>query len=164
MNRLPPRTVGLGAAAPMPAALAQAQTDLQNQVIAVIQAGDTYLQAGETAQALATYKAAGAAGATGVGPEIDLAGYAAASQPFTQHAWRINASLQTATDPATAQNYAKNMQLYYTEAISAAYYAATAPPEPGLPPLGGSQVAWAAVAAAVLGAAFVHVRGPSWSI
>jgi hypothetical protein len=155
---LPPRRVGLGAL-PTPAALTQAQTDLQNQFTAVVQAGDTYLQAGETAQALTTYKSAGAVGAGTIGPEIDLAGYPQASQPFTQKAWRVNAYLQGTQSATDAAAYAHNMNLYYAEAISAATNAATEPPVLALPPLGGSQVALAAALAGVIGALVVHARG-----
>jgi hypothetical protein len=157
MMKLPPRRIGAAPVAPesLSPAFAQAQTDFQNQVVAVIAAGDTYLAAGETAQAIATYKAAGMAGATSVGPEIDLLGYPSASQPWTQQAWRINALLQATNVAADAQAYVKNIQLRYSTALSAAAFAATAPP-PSPPTLGASQVAWAAVVAAGLAAAWVR--------
>ena len=99
------------------AALQKAQTDWQNQVVAVIAAGDSYLNAGETAQALSTYQAAGNAGATSVGPEIDLIGYPQVSQPWTQKAWKLNALLSATTAVGDAQSYVKNMSLDYQIAL-----------------------------------------------
>lgn len=79
---------------------AQASTDLQNQVVAVVAAGDTYY-AGNVAgfsqdfsDAVLAYQAAGQAGATNVAPEIDSSGSAAATSPITGQARALNAQLQ----------------------------------------------------------------------
>lgn len=105
----------------------QASTDLQNQVAAVITAADTYLQGGEIANAIQAYQAAGQAGATGVGPEIDLAGRPETTQAWTHWAWQLNAALAaipststSQTDATTAQNLAKQMLTLYEDAIGVA--------------------------------------------
>lgn len=106
----------------------KAQTNLANQVAAVVAAGDAYLaaQPPEYSAAVSAYQAAGNAGATSVGPEIDLAGRPAATQPLTQQAWLLNRGLAAMT-PATAdaayaqsaQSTVKNMVLLYNQAIDA---------------------------------------------
>jgi len=105
----------------------QASTDLQNQVAAVITAADGYLSAGEIANAIQAYQAAGNAGATGVGPEIDLAGQPNLTQAWTHWAWTINAQLAaipststSQTDATNAQNLAKQMLSLYQDAIGVA--------------------------------------------
>ena len=111
---------------------AQAQTDLNNQVGVTIQAGDAYLAAKEYGNAIQAYMAAGNAGATSIGPEIDLAGAPNVTQPYTQKAWLLNGALQQAGGSATAagkmpaaqdaqvaQGYAKQMLAYYQQAIAA---------------------------------------------
>lgn len=104
----------------------QASVDLANQVVAVIAAGDIYMNASpaELTQAVSSYQAAGNAGATSVGPEIDAAGSPFTSA-FTQQAWTLNAALAAvnATTPAMidariAQSYAKQMSALYTQAIA----------------------------------------------
>ena len=74
---------------------AQSQQDLNNEVSAVVAAGDTYLASNEFANAVQAYMAAGQAGVTNVGPEIDLAGSPNNTAPWTHRAWVINAALQT---------------------------------------------------------------------
>ena len=105
----------------------QASTDLQNQVAAVITAGDSYLAAGEVANAISSYQAAGNAGATVVGPEIDLAGQPNLTQGWTQWAWALNGQLAaisatstSTTDGTNAQNIAKQMLTIYQDAIGVA--------------------------------------------
>jgi len=123
LGRLPPRSLG---ATPMSVTgFAQASTDLANEVTAVIAAGDTYASAtpAEPASALSSYKAAGQAGATVVGPEIDLAGAAWATQPLTHQAWVTNGDLQaiTGTDAASlaqARLLVTNMQSLWQQAIN----------------------------------------------
>lgn len=134
------------------AALQKAQTDWQNQVVAVIAAGDSYLNAGETAQALSTYQAAGNAGATSVGPEIDLIGYPQVSQPWTQKAWKLNALLSATTAVGDAQSYVKNMSLDYQIALSGVLDKINGLDVATLPSIGASQVVMAAGMAAVIGA------------
>jgi len=144
LGRLPPRDVAvhktLGALAP---AMAQSQADLENQVVAVVAAGDTYMNATppEYAQAISAYKAAGQAGATSVGPEIDLAGASAVTQPMTHQAWTSNGDLQalSGTDQATAASaklYITNMVALWQQAIndgSDALASAKAAASPGGP-------------------------------
>lgn len=103
-----------------------AYSDLSNQVQAVITAGDQYLAAKEYSSAVQSYQAAGMAGATSVGPEIDLAGAPNVTQPITQTAWTVNAQLAaiastnaTAATASQAQTLAKQMLDLYVNAISA---------------------------------------------
>jgi hypothetical protein len=133
------------------AALQQAQTDWQNQVVAVIATGDSYLNAGETAQALSSYQAAGNAGATSVGPEIDLIGYPQVSQPWTQKAWRLNALLAATTSVGDAQAYVKNLSQDYQIALSAVLDKINGSNIAPLPSIGPTQVVMAAGLAAVIG-------------
>jgi len=78
---------------------AQAETDLQNQVIAVIAAGDVYYRENvanfylDFSDATLAYQAAGQAGATSIGPEIDAVGVAL-TPPIVQQALTLNDSLQ----------------------------------------------------------------------
>jgi hypothetical protein len=104
-----------------------APTDLANQVNLPIQAGDTYLAAGDFKAAVNAYQAAGNAGALSVGPEIDLAGNPTQTQPLTQQAWIANVALAainnqtpTATDAALAQSYAKKISNLYQQALTVA--------------------------------------------
>jgi hypothetical protein len=77
----------------------QPALDLQNQVTLAVAAGDAYYLADTTAfrldfsDATQAYQAAGQAGASSVGPEIDAAGASSATSPLTQQAWSINAQL-----------------------------------------------------------------------
>jgi hypothetical protein len=105
---------------------AKVQTDLDNQVVAVIAAGDTYMNAvpPEYKAAIEAYQAAGNAGAVAVGPEIDV--LAPQAQTLTQAAWQANAALATVgtTQPSidsarVAQGYAKQMATLYGQAIAA---------------------------------------------
>lgn len=103
---------------------AAASSDLQNQILTPMQAGDIYYNSGEYSSAVASYQAAGAAGATSVGPEIDLAGAANVTQPLTQQAWQINGALaalqgadQTTADLARSE--AVQMLSLYQQAMAA---------------------------------------------
>jgi hypothetical protein len=155
------------------AAFTQAQSDLESQVEAVIQSGDTYLQeaagnsttassgstttGGTWASAVQAYQSAGQAGATSVGPEIDLVGVANVTQPFTQQAWQLNTSLAaiditsaTQSDAENAQQIAYQMLDLYTQAILAGQTALDqgnpgVVPPPGPPNVGGI-VLWTALA------------------
>lgn len=104
-----------------------ASTLLANQMTAPIAAGDTYMTEAtpDFAQAVSSYQAAGQAGATSVGPSIDLSGASAVTQPYTQRAWRINAQLAvipttgaTLVDAQQAQTLVKQMQSQYQLAIA----------------------------------------------
>ena len=108
----------------------QALADLQNQVQTPIKAGDTYLGEKDYAGALQAYQAAGQAGATSVGPEIDLVGAAPYTQPWTQKAWTANGTLASLgsvlnSDPnaksiaTQAQGLVKGMLANYVSAIQA---------------------------------------------
>jgi len=117
---------------------AQATTDLQNEVIAAAGAGDTYLAANDFKGAVTAYQAAGNAGATSVGPEIDLAGNASVTQPYTQQAWTLNAALAavnssspTQADAQTAQGYIRQMIGLYQQAIVAGGGGAIVPTSSG---------------------------------
>jgi len=158
-----------GAAGPTPPSPAytfdQASTDLQNQVASVIASGDTYLSSGEVANAIQAYQAAGQAGATSVGPEIDLAGQPNLTQGWTQWAWQLNQQLAaisgsstSTTDAQTAQNLAKQMLTVYQDAIQIATGqggAIQVPPQVivGTPPARNPPSSEVAVGAAVLGVA-----------
>jgi hypothetical protein len=109
---------GVGATLHPFASYTQATADLANQVSAVIVAGDTYLSNGDTAAALSAYQAAGNAGASNVGPEIDLSGLPSVTQPLTQEAWSYNGHLQATTDAKVAQTLAKEMEVLYQLAIA----------------------------------------------
>lgn len=115
--------VALGATAITP--YDQAATDLQNEVVAAAGAGDTYLGQGDFKGAVTAYQAAGNAGATSVGPEIDLVGAASVTQPSTQKAWTLNAALAAVNaaapsqaDATLAQGYIRQMIALYQQAIS----------------------------------------------
>ena len=84
------------------ATFAQAATDLQNEVVLVVQsAGDSYYSANvknlvlDFSDATEAYQAAGQAGATSVGPEIDSVGAPSVTKPLTQQAWVVNGQLAT---------------------------------------------------------------------
>jgi hypothetical protein len=166
-GRLPAKAIGMGAV-PLPLGFAQAQTDLQNQVILVVTAGDTYLQAGETANALSAYQAAGQAGATSVGPEIDLAGMPNTTQPYTQQAWQINGFLAQTTDAPTAKQYAYSMIALYQMAIASAKNVALSAPNPAAlnvtpdaATISPARVVFGtALAGLIAGFAWVHLKGP----
>jgi hypothetical protein len=105
---------------------AQATVDLQNEVIAAAGAGDTYYGQNDFKGAVTAYQAAGNAGATSVGPEIDLAGQPTVTQPYTQQAWTMNAALAAVNssspseaDALTAQSYIRQMIVLYEQAITA---------------------------------------------
>jgi len=104
---------------------AQSTADLSEKVQAQATSGDSSLSSSQYAAAITSYIAAGNAGATAVGPEIDLAGYPNLTQPWTQGAWQINAQLAALagkTDQAsaqTAQTYVYTMISQYQGAIAA---------------------------------------------
>ena len=103
---------------------AQASTDLQNQMLLPLEAGDLYYDATEFSNAVQSYRAAGQAGATSIGPEIDLAGAANVTQPLTQAAWKLNAQLASVSgsDQASADQaraFATQMLSLYQQAIAA---------------------------------------------
>jgi hypothetical protein len=113
---LPPRTIG--AVSPLPVTtlpqsgpFTQSAADFQSGVILPIQAGDAYYNAGQYADAITAYKAAGQTGATTVGPEIDISGAAAVTQKFTQNAWVTNAELQKMSDTYPTSDAKKNADL-----------------------------------------------------
>ena len=116
----------LGAVAPAADPFAQAAGDLANRVNAVIASGDGYASSGNNPSAVSAYQAAGQAGATAVGPEIDMAGASSITQGITQQAVSLNSTLQalnnstsTTTDAQTAAGLAKQMAALYAQAIDA---------------------------------------------
>ena len=110
----------------------QAQADLATKMQTQLTVGDTANTAGQYVQAITAYVAAGNAGATVIGPEIDLAGYPNVTQPWTQAAWQMNGALATIaatttptqTDATSAQTIAYDMLSYYQSAITAGQQAA----------------------------------------
>jgi tetratricopeptide (TPR) repeat protein len=123
----PSRNQGLGDAA----AFNQASIDLHNQIELPIQAGDTFLNAGDTQGALSAYKAAGQTAATTNGPQIDAAGAVSATQPLTQFALGLNGRLQAASDAVAAQGLAHQMLVTYQDAIQQGLIALANPPSSG---------------------------------
>jgi len=99
------------------------------------------------AQPVQTYQSAGAMGTSTIGPEIDAAGPAATTQPYTQAAAKLGAELaklptsgrsntQGQQDAALASNLARQMLTLYRQAIASATAAAAAPSPPA-PATGG---------------------------
>lgn len=88
------------------------ETDLTDMVESVIAAGDMYLSATppEYSQAVSSYQAAGMAGVTVVGPEIDLAGAPLITSPHTYKAWQINAQLAAIPSSTAGLPEAQNAQ------------------------------------------------------
>ncbi|MHB8563248.1 MAG: hypothetical protein ACYDDA_04735 [Acidiferrobacteraceae bacterium] len=116
------RDVGAAIAASL---YTQSQVDLAAVQQGVF-AGNSYLVAGEYANAVQAYQAVGLSGATVVGPEIDLAGAPNITQPYTQKAWAINAALAavnqataTLADAQRAQALIGQMVVLYQQAIAA---------------------------------------------
>lgn len=115
----------VGIALPSAGPFDQAQIDLVNQVNGPIYAGNVYLAEGNYGAAVLAYQAAGQAGATSVGPEIDLAGAAWVTQPLTHQAWISNGDLAaiastgaTQAQAQTAQIYISNMSALWQQAIN----------------------------------------------
>ena len=141
LGRVNASRVGVGAVSPAGAAarFAHSVADLAALQSSVF-AGDMYLQGGEFGSAVGAYQAAGQAGVTTVGPEIDLAGAPNTTQPITQQAWTINgqlaaigASSPVLADATRAQGFAKQMLELYQQAIAAGTVALSkgADPAPG---------------------------------
>jgi hypothetical protein len=122
---------------------AQSSIDLDNQVLAPLGAASTYLGEGQYQAAVTAFQAAGEAGATAVGPEIDLVGAANVTQPITQRAWVINGALAAVnstttaalSDAIAAQQFANQMAALYQTAIDAGRRA-LAVTQPGYVPAG----------------------------
>lgn len=114
------QSVGAGAVRVLRYGLGSAQSDL-DAFNASITAGDTYLAAGEYSSAVTAYQAAGNAGVTVLGPEIDTQTNGL-SKALTQQAWAINGNLAavTGTDASAAQSaqgFARQMQNLYVQGI-----------------------------------------------
>ena len=164
--RLPVRFLGTPpSGAPVPStvevagAYQQASTDLQNQMALVIQAGDVHYGASDWEAAITSYQAAGMAGATADGPEIDLVGAANVTQPFTQQAWNLNAQLAELS-PTGGQESANAARSYVTQML-ALYQTAMAQGQAaldqgGVPP-GGSLSLFQAAVYAIGGGAVIVV-------
>jgi len=158
VGMVPARLGALGAPG---SPFAQANANLTAMMWAV-KAGDMYRQAGEFANAIGAYQAAGNAGATVVGPDIDLAGAPSTTQPITQQAWALNGrlngglwliggqlvplsaspTLEAATAAASA---VKQMIAYYQQAIAvgtAAVASATKTAFPGPDTSTNTIIAW----------------------
>jgi len=95
--------------------------------------------------AISAYQQAGAVAVAKLAPEIDGAGAAAATQPFTQQAWQINGVLSGLPTSAannqagygtalSAGTFGRQMQALYTQAIAAGTAALGAPAPPPSPP------------------------------
>jgi hypothetical protein len=153
---------------------AQSSIDLDNQVLAPLGAASTYLGEGQYQAAVTAFQAAGAAGASAVGPEIDLVGAANVTQPITQRAWVINASLAAINNTATAaladaiaaQQFANQMAALYQTAIDAGQRALSKTPlgmVPGGPDAGYSAaqvLVGIAVAGTLLGIVIGKTKTP----
>ena len=121
---MPGFDVGVGAAAkPCTAtSFAQASNDFQNVIMEALIAGDTYY--GEDKKnmlldytdAVTAYQAAGQAGATCIGPEIDSVGYASVTSTFTGQAWTINKTLATLPKSGAPDPSSNMPSPYYTQA------------------------------------------------
>jgi hypothetical protein len=170
-----PGAIVMGIGAPNAGPFDQAQSDLENMVGGPISAGDVYLTEAGTdlpangqadtpstnyASAVTAYQAAGMAGATVVGPEIDLAGASWITQPLTHQAWVSNGDLQAITATGAtqeqaqlAQTYIKNMMALWQQAINdgiaAVVVGATSPPPPKST---GSVAFWTLMAGGLAGA------------
>ena len=120
-------------------------TQLQGDLAAfesTLGAGLLYLRGGEYDSAVDAYKAAGNAGATVIGPEIDGLGAPTVSQPYTQAAWTLNGQLAainstgstgtaaTAADANSAATLASNMDAQYLAALGVSPVIAGAQPGP----------------------------------
>jgi hypothetical protein len=162
--RLPVRFLGAPpSGAPVPStvevsgAYQQASTDLQNQMALVIQAGDVHYGASDWEAAIASYQAAGMAGATSDGPEIDLVGAANVTQPYTQQAWALNSQLAELS-PTGGQESANAARSYVTQMLNL-YQTAMAQGQAaldngGVPP-GGSLSLFQAAVYAIGGGALI---------
>jgi len=128
-------TMGLGApptGAAIPSTVvvsgtyALASQDLDNQMRLPMVAADGYYNNGDFPGAVTSYQAAGSAGVSQDGPEIDLAGAAIASSPFTSLASQANAMLQSISatgagqaEADSARSLALLMLTYYQQAMAA---------------------------------------------
>ena len=172
LGKHPPGLAGPPATPPVPyptpsGAYADAMTGV-NAMAATAWAGDTYAAAGELAQAVGSYQAAGAAGATVVGPQIDLSGAPNTTQPMTQQAWTLNAALAAvnaatpaAADVQTAAGYAQQMLALYQQAIASGQTSVVrkSDPSPGPATSSGKAVAIAVGVGAAVGiAAALYLR------
>jgi hypothetical protein len=165
--RLPMRFIGAApAGAPVPSTVEvsgsydQASTDLQNQMVLVMQAGDIHYGANDWEAAITSYQAAGMAGATSNGPEIDLAGAANVTQNYTQQAWQLNTELSQLS-PTGGQESANAARSYVTQML-AFYQTAMAQGQAaldngGVPPGGSLSLFQAAVYAIGGGAAIALI-------
>ena len=157
-DQLMPARRGLGLADPY----ASTQSPL-SAMVSTIGAADTYLAASEYSNAVTAYQAAGTAGATVVGPSIDLSGAPNVTQPITQQAWQINGMLAmiapataTVSSATQAQTYARQMLTLYQNAVKAGTAAQQNPSAPpGGGPSGGPATAPGPLALYVLGGGVV---------
>jgi hypothetical protein len=123
----------------------------------VIQAGDVHYGASDWEAAITSYQAAGMAGATSDGPEIDLVGAANVTQPFTQQAWNLNSQLAELS-PTGGQESANAARSYVTQMLNL-YQTAMAQGQAaldngGVPP-GGSLSLFQAAVYAIGGGALI---------
>jgi len=113
--------VGFGLSASA-STFAQTNVDLQNQVVAVVGAGDSYYAANLQAfyqdytDATEAYQAAGQAGATSLGPEIDASGAPTVTKPLTGQAWALNSQLATLSKSGPIDTKNNVTRPYFTQA------------------------------------------------
>jgi hypothetical protein len=118
--------VGFGLSASA-STFAQANVDLQNQIVAVVGAGNTYFDENvatfdlDFTDATEAYQAAGQAGATSLGPEIDASGAPTVTKPLTGQAWTLNAQLAALqkSGAVDAKNNVKTTYFTQTDALKA---------------------------------------------
>lgn len=161
--------VTLGFVGAVTSAFSQAQSDLDSQVTENISEGDTFLASSNYESAIASYQKAGQAGATVVGPEIDLAGAPAVTQPLTHQAWVTNgdlaaipgASAATLENADLAQTYAKNNAALYQQAINDGSAAVTLPNAGAKPASGPGQAVLWVLGLGTLAGVVIAMKRPS---
>lgn len=114
------QSVGAGSVRVLRYGMGSAATDLA-AFNASVAAGDAYLAAGEFGSAVTAYQAAGNAGVTVVGPEIDVQTNGL-SKAVTQQAWAINGNLAAVSGSdssaaQSAQGFARQMANLYNQAM-----------------------------------------------
>lgn len=193
------RVVGFGdVGAPTPTGtFARAADDLEHQVLDVVtQAGDVYYGAAHVAfmldfsDAVSSYQAAGQAGATSVGPEIDAAGSSSVTSPITHRAWTLNTQLAALPPSGLPDPRGGQPRRYYTQsdadqaralvvqmidlyeqaidvgakaagqAVPSQLYLPESPPAPAAQSNGSSALAWIFGFAAAAGGAYLLFSAP----
>lgn len=163
----PPRRNHYVLAAPPATAFDAAQIDLSNLVSSQLYAGEASMAATppDYVSAVKSFQAGGQAGATRVGPEIDLAGAAWVTQPLTQRAWSANSQLAAvdATAPTLeqaefAQAQLRHMLALYEQAINDGITAVVSRKEPPASLSIGRALLWAGGLGTVAGIGYALLK------